>query len=271
MSAIGDLGGDHLLDGKPAAGDQADDPGPVGDRVAPGAGQRDVVLGEHHRVDGRPALVCRPVWEIRPAERTAASAVCSARSLPEHSMTASTPMPSVCVLDPGGDVDARRGPRRRRRRGSVASAARVGFTSETMTRAPSGGVERGQRADRPGAGDEHGVAGPHAGRVHAVRRHGGRLDQRALQVGDLVRQDAHVAGRHDGELGDAAPAEAQPDAGHRDAQVVQPAPAVVARAAVEQRHDRHPLALPDRRHAGADLHDLGGELVAEDLRQLATR
>ena len=54
------------------------------------------------------ARVCRPVCEMRPAERTASIAVCSARSLPEHSITASTPTPSVRVLEQRGDVDLRR-------------------------------------------------------------------------------------------------------------------------------------------------------------------
>ena len=129
-------------------------------------------------------------------------------------------------------------------------------------------VQRGQRADRPGAGDEHGVAGRHPRGVDAVGRDGGGFDERALQVGDVVGQHADVGGGHDGELGDAAPAEAEADAGHRHAQVIQAAPAVVALAAEQQRHHRD--ALPDRDVGdfAADLDDLCRELVAEDLRQL---
>src|SRR3954469_5631139 len=47
-----DLGGDDLLDRVSTGRDQADDPRPVGDRVAPRPGQGDVVLGQHHRLDG---------------------------------------------------------------------------------------------------------------------------------------------------------------------------------------------------------------------------
>ena len=100
MSAIVDLRADHLLHRQPPLRDQVDDPRPVGDRVAPGAGQRDVALGEHHRVDRRrPACAARSARCGRPSG-PAASAVCSARSLPEHSMTASTPMPPVRSFSP---------------------------------------------------------------------------------------------------------------------------------------------------------------------------
>ena len=50
--------------------------------------------------------------------------------------------------------------------------------------------------------------------------------------------------------------------------MLQAALAVGAVAAVGERHDRDAISLAHARHAGADRHDIAGELVPEDLRVL---
>jgi hypothetical protein len=60
--------------------------------------------------------------------------------------------------------------------------------------------------------------------------------------------------------GESAPRRAEPDAGHPRAHLVHPTAAVVTDAAVDERHDRDPVAGLDRRHLGADGIDVGGEL-----------
>src|ERR1041384_3154878 len=144
-----DLRTHDLLDRIAARGDEPGDPREVGDRVAPGADERDVALREQHRLHRRPpggaggrrgavgaGGVCRPVCATRPADRTDARAVCRARSLPEHSIAASTPIPAKRSLRwPATSVvlgsSTSATPRLR------ISAWRLGLGSETKTRAPS--------------------------------------------------------------------------------------------------------------------------------------
>src|SRR5262249_3273985 len=57
------------------------------------------------------------------------------------------------------------------------------------------------------------------------------------------------------------------DTRHRDTQVVESSLAVIALAAEQQRHHRNTLPNSNIRYTSADLDDLGGEFVAEDLRQ----
>ena len=111
-------------------------------------------------------------------------------------MTASTPMPSVASLTQ-----------------AATSTCDGSTTSPTSRLVGQGGARRVHLGDEDvgrRAAEAYSAAsapiGPapvtstvSPGRtprgVDAVRRHGGRLDERALQVGDLVGQDAHVAGR----------------------------------------------------------------------------
>src|SRR4029078_8748527 len=109
------------------------------------------------------------------------------------------------VLDPGCNVDGRRV-----HDVSHVEAAREGgahrvHLGDEDTRAGCGRVERRESTDRAGTGDEHGVTGADAGDVDAVGGHGPRLDEGTLQVADFVGEHTHVAGRDDGELGDATP------------------------------------------------------------------
>ena len=78
---------------------------------------------------------------------------------------------------------------------------------------------------------------------------------------DLILRD-HRELRHP------APGVRQPDAAHRRAQVLQPAPTVRALAAVGERHDRDAIPFPRAGHAGPGRHDVSRELVPKDLRVL---
>lgn len=82
------------------------------------------------------AFAWRSVWEIRPAERTAEIVVCGARPLPGHSITASTPTPSVCSFT-HATTSAEDGSITSPTSRLVASAARVGLISDVKTRAPT--------------------------------------------------------------------------------------------------------------------------------------
>ena len=106
-SAIGTCAVTTFSTGQPAAGDEVDDPRPVGDRVAPGADQRDVVLGELHRLDRRGLRVQAGLRDPAGRADRRRSPSAGRRSLPEHSMTASAPMPSVRSLSHSHDVDLR--------------------------------------------------------------------------------------------------------------------------------------------------------------------
>ena len=75
-------------------------------------------------------------------------------------------------VEHGGDPE-RLGPR---------ASRRVRLRDVDRRGAGRAGAERGERADRPGARDEHPVAGADAGALDAVRGDRGRLDQRALPV-----------------------------------------------------------------------------------------
>ena len=124
------------------------------------------------------------------------------------------------------------------------------------------GVHRGQDADRAGAGDEHDVATGDAGPVDAVRGDGRRLDDGALEVGDLVRELGDLVLLDHGELGQPTGLGAEAGAGELHAEVSLTAPAVAAAPADDGRHDRDPVADRDVAHVGADLDDARRELVA---------
>ncbi len=141
---------------------------------------------------------------------------------------------------PGRARWRRRAPRRAP--GAPGSARRCRRSAAPAAR----GAERGQRADRPGPGDEHLVARADAAALDAVGGDRRRLDQRALLVGDAVREPDDLVLGDARELGHPAPRVAEPDAGHRRAQVLQPAPAVRAVTAVDQRHDRDAVARARR-------------------------
>ena len=130
------------------------------------------------------------------------------------------------------------------------------------------GAERGERADWPRARHQHTVARPHPGSFDTVGSDGGRLDQRPLSIGDRLGKADDLILRDYRELCHPAPGMGEPDARHRCAQVLEPAPAVRAVPAVHKRHDRDPIALGNARHARTGCHDVAGELVAEDLRVL---
>ena len=166
MSVDRHLRGDDLLDRVAAAGDEVDDARPVGHRVAPGAGERDVVLGQHHRLDrcgpGVQAGLGDPAGGPDGVDRR----VCSARSLPEHSMTASTPMPSVAVLEHRRDVDLARVDDLADAEAARRALARTGFTSEIVTLGAERRRRRARRARRSGPAPVMSTVSP--GRTCAV-------------------------------------------------------------------------------------------------------
>ena len=212
--------------------------------------------------------MCKPVWEIRPAradgiDRRLQGALV-AGALDDRIGSDALGL----VLHPRRHVDLRRVDDV----AHVEAASQVGpgrvHLGDHHPRAELRGVQRGEDDDGPGSGDQHRVAGSDPGHIHPVRGDRGRFHEGALKVGDAVGQRADMRNGDDREFRDTAPVEAQADARHRDAQVVEPAPAVVAGTAVEQRHDRYPLTDPHLGHVGPDLHDLCGELVPEDLREL---
>ena len=62
----------------------------------------------------------------------------------------------------------------------------VGLADEDLGGADGAADQNHERADRAGAGDQHGTAAGHLGAIDAIERHSGRFDQRALLVGDIV-------------------------------------------------------------------------------------
>ena len=187
-----------------AGGDQPDDPRPVGDQVAPAADVADVLLRQRHRVD-RGGLGVQPGLDDRAARADAVhrgrQPGCGPRALGDdvHAGTAGQ------VGDDIGEAFGRRVEHRARRRGSgERGPVGVRLGDDDGRGAERVGVQRREHADRPGTGDEHDVAAAHPDPVDAVRRDAGRLDDRALEVGDLVGQNGDLVLLEHGVLRQAA-------------------------------------------------------------------
>src|SRR6266568_6779918 len=146
-------------------------------------------------------------------------------------------------------------------------AVGVGFGDHDGRRPDGTGVHGRQDPDRPGAGDQDHVAAGDPGAVDSVGGDRGRLDDRALQIGDLGRQHGELVLPQQRELGQSARLRAQPGAGEAQAQVTEPAAAVVTPAADDRGHDRHPVTRGHVPDARPGLDDGGGELVTQRLRQ----
>ena len=149
----------------------------------------------------------------------------------------------------------------------MLAAIGVGLADEDLRGADGVADQNHKRADRPGAGDQHRAAAGHLRAIDAIERHRGRFDERALLVGDVVGDQIGVVVVDDGEFAHAAPGPAQPDAAHARAQMVEAAAAVIVVERHHERLDRDSVAFADPSHIAADLDDLGGELVTENLRQ----
>ena len=149
----------------------------------------------------------------------------------------------------------------------MLAAIGVGLADEDLRGADGVADQNHERADRPGPGDQHRAAAGHLGAIDAIERHRSRFDQRALLVGDVVGNQIGVVVVDDREFAHAAPGPAQPDAAHARAQMVEAAAAVVVVERHDERLDRDSVAFADPFHIAADLDDLGGELMTENLRQ----
>ena len=172
-------------------------------------------------------------------------------------------------------TEERRARRRRRvengghvERLGARPSRRIGFRDVDGRSAGGAGTERRESADRAGARHEHAIAGAHAGTLDSVRRDRGRLDQCALRVRHALGESHDLVLGDRRELRHAAPGVGEPDAGHGCAEMLQPALAVGAMAAVGERHDRDSVALADAGDARAGRNDVACELVPEDLRIL---
>ena len=124
-----------------------------------------------------------------------------------------------------------------------------------------------ERADRPGPSDQHRAAAGHLGAIDAVKRDRSRFDERALLVGDVVRDQIGVVVVDDRELAHAAPGPAQSDAPHAWAQMVEAPAAVIVVERHDERLDRNSVAFSDPPHVAANVDNLRGKLMAKNLRQ----
>ena len=143
----------------------------------------------------------------------------------------------------------------------------VGLADEDLGGADGAADQNHERTDRSGASDQHRAAAGHPGAIDAVERHGGRFDERALLVGDIVGNQIGVVVVDDREFAHAAPGPAQSDATHAWAQMVEAAAAVIVVERHDERLDRDSVAFADPSHIAADVDNLGGELMAQNLRQ----
>ncbi len=156
--------------------------------------------------------------------------------------------------------------------GQGGPADEGGFGDDDQGDAAGDEVEGHRDPDRTGAEHGRGPAGAEAAAADRVVGDGERLDQRAGQRIDAVRQRMGHVGADHGQFTEAAVVlrEAVPDDGAT--QVVGAAPAGRALPAGPHRLDRDQGAGPQSvvGHLVADRHDLGGELVAEDHRAKVT-
>ena len=134
-------------------------------------------------------------------------------------------------------------------------------------RPPRLGDDDVQAADGAGPDDHHRIPGARAGLVVCCQHRAARLGQGALDKGQLIWHTVHDAiGQHlvrqDHLFGKAARiARVDPQEMQLVAQIVHPAPAVGALAAVDIRGDCQPVSYDIARHLGACRDDHAADLV----------
>jgi hypothetical protein len=207
---------------------------------------------------GTSAVAPGPIPTITavPAGRIAAIPAARAAGWPEHSISAST-SPGLLARGDG----ARRAGALRQREPVLVRVAR-----HQLGRAERARDLEDEQPDRAGAGDQHAIAGAHAGLAARPDADRERLHQRALLVGQRVRQREREV------LVDRDVVRERPVDGRRredddvGAEVVAAGAALAAAPARYARLERHAVAdgvparlLPER-------HDPAGGLVAEHER-----